>query len=101
MAGIILVAVVKLLWGMALWARKSDHRVGDRWGDEPVEVVEWSGRDGYVNAGGELWRAAGPRVAARRARPRREDEGPPARGQTNRKRRRTAPHKEMTNARRP
>ena len=60
MAGIILVAVVKLLWGMALWARKSDHRVGDRWGDGPVEVVEWSGRDGYVNAGGELWRAAGP-----------------------------------------
>lgn len=59
MAGIILVAVVKLLWGMALWARKSDHRVGDRWGDEPVEVVEWNGREGYVNAGGELWRAAG------------------------------------------
>lgn len=57
LASIVLVAVVKLLWGMALWAKKSEHRVGERWGDEAVEVVEWSGREGYVRAGGELWRA--------------------------------------------
>jgi membrane-bound ClpP family serine protease len=26
-------------------------------GDEHVDVVEWSGEEGYVRAGGELWRA--------------------------------------------
>lgn len=59
MAGIVLIAAIKLLWGMALWAKRSEHRVGDRWGEEAVEVVEWSGREGYVRAGGELWRATG------------------------------------------
>jgi membrane protein implicated in regulation of membrane protease activity len=42
---------------MALWAKKSDHRLGERWGGEHVEVVEWSAGEGYVRAGGELWRA--------------------------------------------
>jgi membrane-bound ClpP family serine protease len=58
MASLVLLAAVKLFWGMALWAKKSDHRLGERWGEEPVEVVEWGGREGYVRAGGELWRAA-------------------------------------------
>lgn len=55
--GIVLFAGVKLLWGAALWAKRSEHRVGDRWGQETVEVTEWSGSGGYVSAGGELWRA--------------------------------------------
>lgn len=55
--GLVVLAAVKLLWGMALWTKKSDHRVGDRWGGEHVEVVEWTGAEGYVRAGGELWRA--------------------------------------------
>jgi membrane-bound ClpP family serine protease len=54
---LILLAAVKLLWGMALWAMKSPHRVGARFGAEPVEVVEWAGGTGLVRAGGELWKA--------------------------------------------
>ncbi|MEQ8179173.1 MAG: NfeD family protein [Amphiplicatus sp.] len=55
--GVVALAAVKLFWGMAQWTRPPQHRVGDRWGDEPAEVVEWSGETGYVRAGGELWRA--------------------------------------------
>ncbi|MEQ8935363.1 MAG: NfeD family protein [Amphiplicatus sp.] len=54
---IVALAAVKLFWGMAQWTRAPQHRVGDRWGDEPVEVVEWNGETGYVRAGGEMWRA--------------------------------------------
>jgi len=57
MAGVVALAAVKLLWGMAQWTQAPQHRVGERWGDEPVEVVEWTGETGYVRAGGEMWRA--------------------------------------------
>lgn len=50
-------AAVKILWGAALWTKKSEHRIGERWGREIVEVTEWSGGKGLVSAGGELWRA--------------------------------------------
>ena len=55
--GVITITAVKLVWGMALWTKKIDHRIGQRWGGEHVDVVEWSGSEGYVRAGGELWRA--------------------------------------------
>ena len=54
---VILFVLVKLFWGMAQWAKPVEHRVGDRWGQEHVEVTEWAGKAGYVLAGGELWRA--------------------------------------------
>ncbi len=74
LGGIVLFAGVKLLWGAALWTRRSEHRVGDRWGKEEAKVTEWSGSGGYVSAGGELWRAtskdplkAGDRVVVAKA----------------------------------
>lgn len=57
LAGVVTLTAVKLVWGMSQWAKKSEHRVGERWGGEHVDVVEWSGTSGYVRAGGELWRA--------------------------------------------
>lgn len=54
---VILFAVVKVAWGMAQWRKPSTHRVGEGWGDEPVEVIEWSGGEGLVSAGGEIWKA--------------------------------------------
>jgi membrane-bound serine protease (ClpP class) len=55
-----LVMIVKLVVGIAQWARPSPHRIGGRWGIETVEVVDWKGDSGHVLAGGELWRALGP-----------------------------------------
>lgn len=57
LGAIIAFAALKLFWGAAQWVRKPQHRVGDRWGEETVEVTEWAGASGYVSAGGELWRA--------------------------------------------
>lgn len=57
MIGIIVFAFAKLVWGVLLWTRRSDFRIGQRWGDEPVEVAEWSAGKGFVSAGGELWQA--------------------------------------------
>ena len=54
---VVLFAAIKLVWGVSQWAKKPQHRVGDRWGEEHVEVTEWRGGAGYVSAGGELWRA--------------------------------------------
>lgn len=54
---VIVFAAVKLIWGAVQWSQRSQHRVGDRWGTEHVEVAEWSGGSGYVSAGGERWRA--------------------------------------------
>ena len=36
---------------------KSPHRVGEAMNVTRAEVTEWSGKEGYVMAGGELWRA--------------------------------------------
>ncbi len=55
--GCIAFVALKVLWGMAQWTKRSEHRVGERWGGEHVEVIEWSETQGYVRAGGELWRA--------------------------------------------
>lgn len=54
---IIAFAAVKVFWGVAQWTRKPQFRIGDRWGEEHVEVVEWKDGAGMVSAGGELWRA--------------------------------------------
>ncbi len=56
-AVVVVFATATLVWGAAQWAHPSDHRVGERWGDERVEVKEWTGGKGLVSAGGELWRA--------------------------------------------
>lgn len=46
-----------LFCGAVLTLRKNAYRIGENMGGEHVDVVEWSGREGYVRAGGELWRA--------------------------------------------
>ena len=56
-AGLIAFAALKIVWGVALWAKRGAFRIGERWGDEVVEVTEWADGKGYVSAGGELWRA--------------------------------------------
>ncbi|MBB5517717.1 NfeD family protein [Amphiplicatus metriothermophilus] len=56
-AGAILFLAVVLGWGAALGGESGDHRIADEWGGERVTVTEWSGAEGYVRAGGELWRA--------------------------------------------
>ncbi len=73
LAGIALFAAIKLAWGMLLWTQPTKHRIGDRWGDEEIEVIDWRGGEGRVESGGEIWRAvskeplrAGDRVTVRR-----------------------------------
>ncbi|GJL93874.1 MAG: hypothetical protein DHS20C05_02790 [Hyphococcus sp.] len=56
-AGIVGALAIKLIWGMAQWGRKSPFRVGELMADTRVEVTEWKDNQGYVRAGGELWRA--------------------------------------------
>ena len=36
---------------------KSPFRVGEAMNVRRAEVVDWSGHEGHVRAGGELWRA--------------------------------------------
>lgn len=57
LASIVAFAAIKLAWGVSQWSKKPQHRIGERWGEERVEVTEWRGNAGYVSAGGELWRA--------------------------------------------
>lgn len=54
---IIVGALAILIWGMAQDARRSVHRVGELFGGERIDVVEWAGAEGLVRVGGELWRA--------------------------------------------
>jgi membrane protein implicated in regulation of membrane protease activity len=56
-AAIVLAAAITLIWGVAQWRKKGQFMTGGRWEGERVMVVEWAGREGYVRAGGELWRA--------------------------------------------
>ena len=35
MIGIIGFAAAKIVWGVLLWTRRSDFRIGQRWGDFP------------------------------------------------------------------
>ncbi len=50
------VAIAKL-YGVMFMRWKTPHRLGDAMNVDRAEVVEWSGEEGYVSAGGELWRA--------------------------------------------
>ncbi len=56
-AGAFAALVLKLGWGMSQWGRKTEYRVGDQMTNVGAEVVDWSGNDGSVLAGGEVWRA--------------------------------------------
>ncbi|HXI85888.1 MAG TPA: NfeD family protein [Parvularculaceae bacterium] len=56
-AGFAGAAALSLLWALAKRFRKEDFRVGEDFGHERANVVEWNGKSGYVEIGGELWRA--------------------------------------------
>ncbi len=53
-AGLVLLAKI---YGLFFMNGRSPHRVGDAMNVDHAEVTEWSGQEGYVTAGGELWRA--------------------------------------------
>lgn len=55
-AGFAAVAVAKI-YGLFFMRWKTPFRVGDVMTGEHCEVIEWSDGEGYVRAGGELWRA--------------------------------------------
>lgn len=50
------VAVAKI-YGLFFMTGKSPHRIGDAMANARAEVTEWRDGQGYVMAGGELWRA--------------------------------------------
>lgn len=50
------VAAAKL-YGLIFMRWKTPFRVGEAMNVNRAEVVEWAGEEGYVSAGGELWRA--------------------------------------------
>ncbi|WDI32827.1 NfeD family protein [Hyphococcus flavus] len=50
------VALAKL-YGLIFMRWKTPFRVGEVMAVNRAEVVEWNGEEGYVSAGGELWRA--------------------------------------------
>ena len=53
-AGFVLIAKI---YGLIFMRGKTPHRIGDAMNVNRAEVVDWSGGEGHVNAGGELWRA--------------------------------------------
>ena len=53
-AGLVILAK---LYGLVFMSGKSPHRVGEMMRVNRAEVTEWSGHEGYVDAGGELWQA--------------------------------------------
>jgi len=58
--GALAALIVKLIWGVSQWGRKSPHRVGSQMTGARASVTEWSGGEGLVLADGESWRAKGP-----------------------------------------
>lgn len=56
LAGFALVALAKI-YGLFFMRWKTPFRIGEAMNVNHAEVVEWSGGEGYVSAGGELWRA--------------------------------------------
>ncbi len=50
------VAMVKV-YGLFFMRWKTPFRVGEAMNVNHADVVEWEGQQGYVSAGGELWRA--------------------------------------------
>ena len=55
-AGFAIVALAKI-YGLIFMREKTPHRLGDAMNVHRAEVTEWSGREGRVLAGGELWQA--------------------------------------------
>ncbi|MEM9495773.1 MAG: NfeD family protein [Pseudomonadota bacterium] len=49
--------VVAKLYGFFFMNGPSKHRVGQAMNVDRAEVREWANGEGYVDAGGELWRA--------------------------------------------
>ncbi len=45
------------IYGLIFMRGKSPHRVGEVMNVSRAEVTEWADGEGYVRAGGELWRA--------------------------------------------
>lgn len=56
LAGFALVAAAKI-YGLFFMRWKTPYRIGDAMNVQHAEVVEWRDGEGYVTAGGELWRA--------------------------------------------
>lgn len=56
LAGFGAIALAKL-YGLFFMRWKTPFRVGEAMNINRAQVVEWSGEEGYVSAGGELWRA--------------------------------------------
>ena len=56
-AGLAAVAAAKI-YGLIFMRWKTPFRVGEAMNVNRAEVVEWADGEGYVSAGGELWRAA-------------------------------------------
>ncbi len=56
-AGGVAALAIKLAWGASQWGRKTPHRVGGQMANVSAVVAEWSGQEGRVRAGGEIWRA--------------------------------------------
>ncbi|MEM9618508.1 MAG: NfeD family protein [Pseudomonadota bacterium] len=56
LAGFGLVAVAKI-YGLLFMRWKTPFRVGEAMNVKRAEVIEWSDNEGYVSAGGEMWRA--------------------------------------------
>lgn len=59
-AGAVLTVVATLVIGALQWAVPVRQRIGRRFGDEPVKIIDWKSGAGWVSAGGELWSAHGP-----------------------------------------
>lgn len=56
--GFAIVALAKI-YGLIFMRWKTPFRVGEAMNVQRAEVVDWSGGEGHVMAGGELWRALG------------------------------------------
>ncbi len=56
-AGFAAVAAAKI-YGLIFMRWKTPFRVGETMNVNRADVTEWADGEGYVSAGGELWRAA-------------------------------------------
>ena len=63
MAGFALVIAAKI-YGLIFMRGRTVHMIGDEMRGQPCVVSEWSGHEGLVSVGGELWRARSKRSFA-------------------------------------
>lgn len=56
LAGFGVVAAAKV-YGLLFMRWKTPFRVGEAMNVKHAKVIEWSDKEGYVSAGGEMWRA--------------------------------------------